>query len=276
MSTPVSLALILPACLGLITGLMLGLTGAGGGALAAPLLMLVLHLGAAQAAPISLLSVTLGAGVGALWGLRQGIVRYRAALVMAAAGIVASPLGIALARVLPNTPLMLAFALLLLYQARRAWWPVTAAGLEQRPCTLNPGTGRFVWNRPCAYALLGAGGFAGLLSGLLGVGGGFILVPALRRNTPLPMQSIAATSMAVLALVSLGGVGQWLAHGELDWGVGLPFLLGGLAGMVVGKWLSPHLPERHLQRLFGLLCVIMALGLIVRVFWHHLGAWLPR
>lgn len=255
---------VLPAALGSITGLLLGLTGAGGGIVAAPLLMLALHLSLPEAAPISLMAVALGAGVGMAIGLRQGIVRYRAALLMAGAGILASPLGIHLARLLPERLLTLLFAALLALIAQRQWNVHRRIQDDVLPCAIDADTGRFVWTRPCARTVAGAGLLAGFLSGLLGVGGGFILVPTLRRHTPLPMQSITATSLMVLTLVSLGGTAQWLAAGAVDWHVAIPFIGGTAVGMAAGRLLAPRTPDLLLQRAFAGLCAAICASLALK------------
>lgn len=257
--------LLLPALLGAFTGLMLGLTGAGGGALAGPLLMLGLGLPLVQAAPISLAAVALAAGVGTVIGLRQGVVRYRAASLMALTGILASPLGIAVSRHLPEAPLVLVFAAVLALQARRQWRGVQPEELAARVCGLNEGTGRFIWNRPCARALAGAGALAGLLSGMLGVGGGFILVPALSRHTPLDMKSITATSLMVLTLVSLAGLAQWAGHGHIAWPLALPFIAAAVLGLALGRWLLPRLPSLWPRRLFALLAAGTAMALVLKL-----------
>ncbi|GAB2181166.1 sulfite exporter TauE/SafE family protein [Denitratisoma sp. agr-D3] len=255
---------LIVAALGLVTGLLLGLTGAGGGVVAAPLLMLVLHLPLTEAAPISLLAVALGAGLAMTMGLRQGVVRYRAALLMAALGLLASPLGIRLSLALPNTPLVLAFAALLVYQAWRHWYGQGVAADTEPPCRINQDSGRFAWNRPCAWALARAGLVAGFLSGLLGVGGGFVLVPALRRHTPLAMHAVTATSLMVLTLVSWGGIAVWTAHGAMDWPRALPFAGGTLAGIFLGRKASPRLAETTLQRAFALMCLTAGLALVAK------------
>ena len=103
--------------LGLLVGVILALTGAGGGILAVPLLIFVLGLEVADAAPVGLLAVGLAASLGAAMGLRDGIVRYKAALLVAAAGMLCSPIGLWVAQRLPNRPLMGIFALVLMYVA---------------------------------------------------------------------------------------------------------------------------------------------------------------
>ena len=105
--------------LGTIIGLVMGLTGAGGGVLAIPLLVFGLHLPVQQAAPVGLVAVGMAAAMGTVFGLRQRIVRYRAAALMGGAGMLMAPLGVFLAQQLPNRPLLAAFALVLTYTAWR-------------------------------------------------------------------------------------------------------------------------------------------------------------
>jgi uncharacterized membrane protein YfcA len=149
---------LLGAGLGAIIGAVLALTGAGGGILAVPLLVFGLGLSMVEAAPIGLLAVA--AAVGALLGLREGLVRYRAALFIALIGIVASPFGLMLAHQLPNTPLALVFAGVLVYACLRIWRKAARqlrgeandAHRFIEPCVLNPLQGRLRWTLPCARA----------------------------------------------------------------------------------------------------------------------------
>lgn len=261
----------IPVFLGLLTGLLLGLTGAGGGIMASPLLVLVMHQTVTQAAPVALIAVTVGAGVGMLLGLREGIVRYRAALVLSAAGLLMTPLGIQCARMLPNAPLLVVFAILLAYLGLRYLGKHPVAPDAQPACALDPQTGRFIWNWRCARVMLGIGALAGFLSGLLGVGGGFVLVPALRQHTMLHMRSVTATSLMVLTVVSSGGWLQWLAMGHVHWGMALPFMAGMMVGMYLGRHWVHVVPEIHLRRLFGIMCLIVSIGLLVKVSLHSLG-----
>lgn len=167
----------LPTLLGITTGLLLGLTGAGGGIVAAPLLMLVLHQSVTAAAPISLLSITMGALVGTLMGLRSGQVRYRAALLLSAAGLLFQPLGIYASHVIPNTPLLLFFAAVLGYLGLRYWRGKTIARDKDPACAISPTNKRFIWNKPCLWVMTRTGLLAGFLSGLLGLGGWFCVDP---------------------------------------------------------------------------------------------------
>src|SRR5690606_9482291 len=103
--------------LGAVVGLVMGLTGAGGGILAVPALVFGLHLTVAEAGPIGLLAVCIAAAIGAIIGLKSKIVRYRAAILIAATGIVLVPAGVWLAQQLDTRILSAIFALVLLWVA---------------------------------------------------------------------------------------------------------------------------------------------------------------
>jgi len=259
------------AALGLIVGLILGLTGAGGSLLAVPLLIFALNWSVARAAPVALIAVASSATLGAAIGLRQRIVRYRAAMAMAAAGAVVTPLGLLLAHRLPAAPLQLLFAGVLFIVAWRMYRqtlvdPAVPACFPPKvvPCAIDPATGRFAWTAPCTRALVAAGSLTGFLSGLLGVGGGFVVVPALCRATALPMNAIIATSLAVVALVSTSAVVIAAAAGHLEVAVAMPFAVGALVGMAVGRLAAPRLAGSKLQLCFAALCVLVAIGLIAK------------
>ena len=257
--------------LGALVGLVLALTGAGGAILAVPLLVFGLHLSMAQAAPVGLLAVAVAAGLGAFLGWRERTLRYKAAGLMAATGLLASPAGLWLAQRLPNTPLMVVFAMTL---GVVAWRTLRKAQRELRgepdarphapPCRLDLATGRLHWTMPCARALAAAGAGAGFLSGLLGVGGGFVIVPTLLAVTDLPMKAVVATSMGVLALVSLGGVAGASVLGVVPWAVALPFAAGAVAGLLAGRLFVARLAGPRLQQGFASLCAAVAVGLLAR------------
>jgi uncharacterized membrane protein YfcA len=105
---------------------------------------------------------------------------------------------------------------------------------------------------------------AGLLSGLLGVGGGFVIVPALSRYTDLDIRSIQVTSLAVIALVSLSGILAAASHQPLRWSVALPFAAGAMLALLAGQQVSKRLNARRLQQAFAWFCVLVALLMLTR------------
>jgi uncharacterized protein len=214
----------------------------------------------------------LPATLGAVMGLKNGTVRYKAALLIATAGIICSPLGLWLAQRTPNRPLTILFACVLMYVAFRVFKrslppsPASKAAVATKPppCVLDAQRGKLNWTAPCAWALTVSGVIAGGLSGLLGVGGGFVMVPALQRYTNLTAQSVLATSLAVIALVSMAGVAASSAAGHLQWAVALPFSVGALFGMAGGRLIAARLAGPHLQRGFAAVSMLVAVALLVK------------
>ncbi|MFC4276603.1 sulfite exporter TauE/SafE family protein [Achromobacter aloeverae] len=269
--------------LGLAIGTLLGLTGAGGGILAVPALMLGLHLGLAEAAPVALIAVGSAAALGAVQGLRHGLVRYKAAALMALAGGIAAPAGLLLAKQLPAAWLSAGFAAVMLLvaarMARQARGQSTAtataatgpmdgamqAPARSKPCRLSPVTGKFIWTGRAALTLGSIGALSGICTGLLGVGGGFIIVPALTRYSDARMHSIVSTSLMVIALVSAATVASAAAHGlsltPLQW----TFIGAAVAGMAAGRTCAPRVPQAALQKVFALVCIVVAGVLLWRV-----------
>jgi uncharacterized membrane protein YfcA len=257
----------LALALGLAVGLVMGLTGAGGGILAVPALVFATGLTMSQAGPVGLLAVGIGASMGAVMGLRAGTVRYRAALLMAAGGIVMAPAGLWLAQRMDMRWVTLLFAAVLMwiaYQTLRESLGKTTSGPPAQACLRQPDNGRFMWTRNCARALAAAGAVAGTLSGLLGVGGGFVLVPAMHRVTDLDTQSVVATSLAVIALISLAGAGASLSVGGLRLDVALPFSVGIVGGMIAASFVGARLPASYLKRGFALICCVVAAGMVLK------------
>lgn len=261
--------MMLTAGLGALIGLALALTGAGGGILAMPLLILFLHLTVVQAAPIALLAVGLSAALGALLAFRDGQLRYRAAALIGGVGVLIAPIGTWLAHQVPAAPMTVLFALVLsgvavrmIREAARA--PVTLTPDRALPCVQDGDRGRLQWTAPCARALMGTGALSGVLSGALGVGGGFVIVPALARYTNLAARSIVGTSLAVIALVSASGVTTAALAGHMAWPVALPFASGAALGMTGGSQLAGRIPPARLKQAFGGLSLVAAAIMVAR------------
>jgi len=278
-----SLLPVLPVLLGAVIGLVLGLTGAGGSIFAVPLLIWGLGWTLPQAVPVALLAVAAAATFGTIVAWDKTYVRYRAALLMSATSLAFAPLGLEAAHRLPVDVLMAAFAMVLalvslrlLLQARRApaetmvlRAAVVGDALQARGplCRLNPASGRLQWTRPCALALAGTGSLTGFLSGLLGVGGGFVIVPALRSFSELSMHSAVATSLMAIALTSSGTVAIALGRGQvMPWTVALFFVGGALLGMLGGRRLAPRIAGPRLQQAFAGLMLLVAAGMSAQAF----------
>lgn len=257
---------------GLLVGVVLGLTGAGGGILAIPALTLGLGWTLAQATPVALLAVGTAAAVGALDGLRKGMVRYKAAALMATIGSLTSPIGLHLAGLLPGTALALMFGGLMMFvsgrmflQARADAHDSAGVGVLEKNCMLNPATGRLTWNARCSLTLVSIGATSGLLTGLLSVGGGFLIVPAFRKFSDVRIHAVVSTSLMVVALVSLGTLGNLMRQGVSLSGEGGLFIAATLTGMIAGRVIAPKLSAQWLQQGFAMLCAAVGIMMFAKV-----------
>ena len=259
--------------IGVPVGLIMGLTGAGGGMLALSALVLVLNWDMQIATPVALMAVTAGAYIGGIDGLRKKLVRYRAALLMALIGAPMAIAGVNVARMVSQKLLMVCFAIVLIWVATRllkqnkqnSQNSCATEDEVERPvlARLNPLTGRFDWSMNTATVIASIGGVAGFMTGLLGVGGGFVIVPLLRHYSNVSMHAAVATSLMVIALVGTVGVGTALLHG-----VSLPaefttlFIASTILGMMLGRRLVARLPAVTVQKIFAILLLLVAVGMI--------------
>lgn len=257
--------------LGVVTGLVLGLTGAGGGILAVPALVVGLGFDMTAAAPIALIAVGLAALTGAVDGLHKHQVRYKAAIFMAISGAVFSNFGVRLAHTLSEEILATLFSTIMIVVAvRMARQTLQTSGHSHsnpnKPCKIDPQTGRLRWTRRCTFTLAGIGSVTGLFAGMLGVGGGFIIVPAFRRFTDIDMRSIISTSLMLIALVSLSAAAGTILHGAVIPALGWVFIVSAIAGMAGGRSVAARLPTLLLQRGFAALTFSVA-GLLLARTW---------
>ncbi len=280
---------MLAALLGTLVGIVLGLTGAGGSIFAVPLLMFGLGWSLPQASPVALLAVCAAAAFGTASIWRSGLIAPRAALITGIAGSLSSPLGIALAARLPRDALVGTFAVVMSIVALRMLRqsrvdpeataavrgdPAGFTGRDGAICRIDISTSQLRWTRACAAVLAAAGGMTGILSGALGVGAGFVIVPTLRSVTQLSMQASVATSLMTITLISAAAVAAHLitqGSSALPLAVAAPFVAGAIAGMFASRRLAPRLPGPLLQRLFAAL-MLGAAALLVWRQWSGPGA----
>ncbi|MDI1360498.1 sulfite exporter TauE/SafE family protein [Methylotenera sp.] len=262
--------MILILGLGLFVGLVMGLTGAGGGIIALPLLVFLLNISIVDATPIALLAVACSASLGAIIGLHHQTVRYKAAVLMAIAGSLVSPLGVLVAHKIDNHYLLAMFALILIFVAYKTVKSqnseIDTSLQDTLPCALNPQTGRFIWTSRCSISIMVSGAVAGFLSGLLGVGGGFVIVPALQRFTTLSIHAVIGTSLAVIALISTSVVVSSIYHLDMDWNMAIQFACGSMAGIVIGKALLTKIEVNILKYGFAVLTILVALMMLTKLF----------
>lgn len=265
---------------GVIVGFSLGLTGGGGSIFAVPLLIYGIAIPIHQAVTVSLAAVGSTALGGAIAHLRSGEAEFKTGLIFGVAGIAGAPLGTLLGNKLPPKLLLGGFAVLMLLIAIRMWWKASRKPSEARfvravseerddtgPSCRRDAEGRLYLNSRCALMLGLAGITTGFLSGLFGVGGGFLIVPALLFIASLPMQRAVATSLLVITIISAAGVVSQVFSGRsVDGWITAWFVLGGLIGMGLGIAVGRRLAGPLLQKLFAGMIVVVAVYMITRDF----------
>ncbi|RGC65926.1 Sulfite exporter TauE/SafE [Micromonospora sp. MW-13] len=237
--------LALTVGLAVLVGVSLGLLGGGGSILAVPLLVYVAGLPAREAIATSLLVVGATSVVGVLPHARAHRVRWRTGLVFGLAGMAGAYAGGRLAGYVPAGVLLTGFAGMMLATA--------VAMIRGR---------RTAGDRPAPPALplprvLADGAVVGLVTGLVGAGGGFLVVPALTLLGGLPMPVAVGTSLVVIAMKSLAGLAGYLSSVTVDWGLAAAVTAAAVAGSVLGGRLAGRLPADLLRRAFGWFVVVM-------------------
>ncbi len=287
----------LTVAMGLLIGLSLGALGGGGSILAVPALVYVIGQGAKAATTSSLFIVGISSLIGALGHHRSGRVRWGTGLVFGATGIAASFAGTAVNRMVQPDVLLLAFAGLILVAAagmfsktrgtgRRSERPLAAvaapngnggsdaysdtAAEKAREPQQEVTLGRLAdWRR--SGKVLAAGLAVGFMTGFFGVGGGFVIVPALTLALGMAMPEAVATSLVVIAINSGAALLFRGSSANFDWGVIVPFTLAAIAGSLAGKKVADRLDARTLTRAFAGLLVAVAVYTATQSVLHLLG-----
>jgi uncharacterized membrane protein YfcA len=239
---------------GVAIGLSLGLVGGGGSILALPVLVYVLGEPVKSATTESLLIVGTTALLGSLAHAHAGRVRWRTAVAFGIPGILGSLGGTALNRAVGSRAILLAFAFLLLAAAAGI---VRGRGEPHRP-EIEP-RGRSLW-----FRIVPAGLGIGLLTGFFGVGGGFVIVPALILLLALPITIAVGTSLVVIAITSAAAFAAHLSSGRIDWGVAAAFTGAAVAGALVGSRVGQRARPYRLAQAFAVLVVGVAVFLIAK------------
>jgi len=267
---------------GVVIGLVLGLTGAGGSVFAVPLLMMLLELPLQQAIGISLGAVALSAVFGVCTKWKSGNILWLPALVYSVLGALVAPIGNLLNQSIGQETLLLTFAGLVLVIATRMWLQaskspestkVVRAQLLSKPSD-NLALCRAAGNKPfqigfpCMLAMSGGAVLTGFLSGLYGVGGGFLIVPTLIFLVQVSIQQAIATSLVVISVISSSGFMTYCLSGmSVDSHLLALVGAGGVSGMFVGLLLGKRVSGPILQKSFSVLMILMmGMTLMTKVF----------
>jgi uncharacterized membrane protein YfcA len=235
---------------GAAIGLLLGVLGAGGAIFTAPILILVFDLSVHEATTVSLVVVLVAALSGLVGRRGTQSVRWREGSLFGAVGLVAAAFGSWAATLVSGTWLTGAFALLLV---------VAAAAMWRQPDSLLNKQGR----KPMMM-VVGAALVIGLVTGFFGVGGGFVIVPALVLFLGFDIAQATATGLLVIGInvvvaLAVRGVEY------LDWSVALPMAVAAVAGSFIGARIAPHLPQKRVRQAFAVLMVGAALLLGIQL-----------
>jgi uncharacterized membrane protein YfcA len=254
---------LLASPLGFLIGVSLGALGGGGSILAVPALVFAAGQDPREATTTSLLLVGVAAlvGMGAHW--RAGRVRVGTGLLFGFAGVGGSLAGSALNRDVDPDLLLLGFAGLVLVAAWRMLTGCpTCTNIGEQLAITRPGNTLVadprIGRRTVAVVLL-AGTGVGFVTGLFGVGGGFVIVPALTLGLKLPMPQAIGTSLLVIAVNAAVGLAGRLATTGIDWAVTAPFTVAAIAGVLTGGRLADRLDAEGSLRWFAGLLVAVAL-----------------
>lgn len=258
---------VLALLYGIFVGVSLGLTGGGGSTFAIPLLVYGIGIDFRRAVALSLAVVGLTALYGAVLQARRGVVLWRAGAILGIGGVVTAPLGAWLGTFLPERTSLLLFAALMVWigaQMFRSGPSDEEFSRSWLTCTRDPGAElRFHWG--CAAKLLAAGILTGVLSGIFGVGAGFLIVPALLLVAAVSIERATATSLVAMFLISASG---FCANARnlyaSDLGVAAWFLGGAGVGMTLGAYGKTYLPAQILKKGFALMVLATAGYVLVR------------
>ena len=242
------------AC-GSVVGFALGLVGGGGSILATPLLLYVVGIGQPHVAiGTGALAVSAAALSNFATHAAAGNVRWRNAVLFACVGIAGALVGSTLGKAFDGQKLLVLFGLLMLL--------VGALMLRSRDAEHAPPS----YESRSDKAVAGLALLAGMASGFFGIGGGFLIVPCLLFATRMPMIAAVGTSLLAVTAFSVATAANYARSGLIDWPVAAWFILGGMAGGLIGMKLAVRLcgQKDRLRRIFSIMIFVVAAYVLYR------------
>ncbi len=210
-----------------------------------------------QAIPVSLIVVGAASAVGVLPKVLAGQVQWRMAAMFAAAGIPATIVGSAISRHLPEPALLIGFAALMVVAGARL---LLDDGRTGTACAVK--TGKVNWRR-CVPRSIGAGLLVGVLTGLFGVGGGFLIIPALVVVLGVEMSTAIGTSLLIIVANSLAGVSSHLHGISIDWSATAAFVAAAMVTSLIAGHFGTKVDTARLQRWFAYLVFVVAAYVLI-------------
>lgn len=279
-------AFAIAVVVGLLVGVLSGLLGIGGGTIMVPIFRLGFGLSAIEATATSLFTIIPTSLSGCVTHIKNKTCIVPLGLAAGIGGAITSPLGVWLASISPAWLIMVAAAAIIGYSAvnmlRKAFSKPKAASppasqaasqstsrdavqpaSQDAPRSVAPGDSAFKISRK--HLLMGAaiGLGAGVASGYVGVGGGFIMVPLFLSVIGIPMKRASGTSLIAVTILAIPGVIEQALLGNVHFMIGIAMAVGSIPGAVLGAQLVKRVPERTLRIMFGAFLLLMAVVLVV-------------
>ena len=246
------MTLTLALVLGVAVGILLGLLGGGGSIVAVPVLVYALDLPLAEAIPTSLLVIGVASATGAIPKVRAKLVEWRLAAIFAATGIVGTLVGSVLGRHLPEAAVMIGFAIVMIIAGARMLRSTDDVGTA-----CKTGSSGIDWRR-CAPRSIPTGFGVGVLTGLFGVGGGFLIIPALVLLLGIEKSVAVGTSLVVIVANSAAGLIAQADGLGGNWPLTAAFAGAAIAGSLVAGRPSTRIDTDKLRTWFAYLVFAVA------------------
>lgn len=249
--------IILLCFYGFLVGISLGLSGAGGSILAVPLLVYGAAVPVHQAFVVSLIVVGASAAFGAMQQMRKGAVDFKAAFIMVFTSLFFAPWGAVVSRQLPGRWLMIGFALLMLIVGGSLWF--RASKKENAYSAAG--------HQKDSRLLIFGGAITSFLNGLFGIGGGFLVVPTLVFGASMEMRKAMASSLFVIACMSLVSIfAHLMEKNVVEFSTTALFLSGGVIGVSLGVSIAGTLNDKVLQKGFSIAVFLVGLIILIKEF----------
>ena len=245
---------------GAITGIVLGLFGSGGSIIAMPALMYLLHVEPKSAIAMSLGIVAVTATISGWDNWRRGNVDVKVAAMFGLFGVVGTYAGARLGVYTPVTVQLILFALVMyaaawkMLQRKKQLQAQTAHSEEEEIEIIKAHMGQI--------ALHGVG--VGVLTGLVGVGGGFLIVPALVLLSDIPMKIAIGTSLVIVAAKSYSGFAGYIGAVTVDWAIMASFTLVTVAGSFAGTRIAHRFSHEKLKKSFAIFLIVVATYILLK------------
>ncbi|MFE3328157.1 sulfite exporter TauE/SafE family protein [Streptomyces sp. NPDC059176] len=244
-----------------LIGVSLGILGGGGSILTVPILVYLAGQDTKEAIATSLFVVGVTSLVGLIPHARAGRVRWRTGLIFGAVSMVGAYGGGRLAEYIPGTVLLVAFALMML---------ATAAAMLRKSRKAKAASPAHT-ELPVKHVIV-EGLVVGAVTGLVGSGGGFLVVPALALLGGLPMSVAVGTSLLVIAMKSFSGLAGHLSGVTIDWNVALMVTGAAVVGSLIGSRFAGRIPQDALRKAFGWFVVVMGVFVLGQQLPHAVWA----